>query len=207
MIQALFAKEFNHAWKLMAGFALAGLALSAVCVVRFPLGHAKLEVVRVGVSAMAAAAGMGFAYSVVIAERKRRHLVLLRSLPVSERLHVWVKFAAALAMSAFVLAATELPWLAAGMGVNPPVVLGAAVAGGFYISLTLLLAITFRNPTAGVMPFYVVLMGMVLMRERLTPMLAVVSELAFLAVPLSLAVTVVAVELAAVIMRRRELDL
>jgi hypothetical protein len=207
MIQALLAKEFQHAWKLMAGFALAGLALSAFCVVRFPPGHEKLEVVRAGVSALAAAAGMGFAYSVVIAERKRRHLVLLRILPVSDRLHVWVKFVAALAMSASVLAATELPWLAAGMGVNPPVALGTGVAVGFYISLTLLLAITFRNPTAGILPFYVVLMGMVLMRDRLAPVLALVSELAFLAVPLSLVVTVVSVELAALVMSRRELDL
>lgn len=207
MIQALLAKEFQQAWKLMVGFALAGLGLSAFCVVRFPHGHAKLEVVRAGVSALAAAAGMGFAYSAVIVERKRRHLVLLRILPVSDRLLVWAKFAAALMMSAFVLSATELPWLAAGMGVRVPVVLGAGIAIGFYISLTLLLAITFRNPTAGLLPFYVVLMGMVFMRDRLAPVLAAVGDLAFLAVPLSLVVTVLSVELAALVMTRRELDL
>ncbi len=207
MIQALVAKEIQHAWKLMAGFAAAGLVLSAICVVRFPPGHEKLEVVRAGVSTLAAAAGMGFAYSVVIAERRRRHLVLLRILPVSDRLLVWAKFAAALAMSLLVWVVAELPWLAAGLGARVPVFLGAALAVGFYIALTLLLAIAFRNPAAGLIPFYVVLMGAVLLRERLTPLLALVSELAFLAVPASLVVTVVSVELAAAVMSRRELDL
>lgn len=207
MIEALIRKDLSHCWKLLAGFSLAVLLLSVVCVLRFPPGHEKLPVLRTAVLALVISAGMGFAWAMVVAERRRRHLILLRSLPVGQRIVAWGKFLTALGMSLLVLAAAELPWQAAGLGASPRLLAGSILAMAFYIALILLLGITFRQPAAAMIPFYVVLMGAFIFQDFLEVVLDLVSSFAALAAPVTAAATAGSVELAALVLGRRELDL
>lgn len=207
MIRALVEKDFVscRAWILV--FALASMTVSALSVLLFPPGHDRLLLMRGTVGALVLSAGMGFAWNMVSLERKRRHLVLLRTLPVSSRSVIYAKFLAGLSMATLVLLCSELPWMAAGVGMKMEVLAGTLLALGFYTALTLCLTVVFRNPIGALIPFYCVLMLGFGFREELMALMVLAAAFAYLLVPLTALAMFGSLELAGWVLGRREVDL
>ena len=129
-------------------------AAASVIATLLPTGEAGGQVVKGFIQAITLGGGLVFAHSVVFAERRRRHLVFLRTLPVTDSEIVGAKFISAL-MLTLSLAVMPLSTLLF-LGKDEPghlTILSLSFLS-FYTSLVLGLYICFRNPALPFLPLY-----------------------------------------------------
>jgi len=166
-------------------------------------GDDKAQLVRGFTQALAYGSTLIFAYTVVFSERKRRHLVFLKSLPITDSRIVAAKFIAVLVLTLTLSAVPCVSGLVMG-GPSPPcatiLVLSLVT---LYASLVLSLYICFRNPALPFLPLYTAALILVWSETKPPDQLPSGSAATLL---LSLLASVLIYRVTLVIFRRKELD-
>jgi len=194
----IIVKDLSENLKVWVLFAIA----SAVSTSLNSGEHAD-QVIQGFTQAITFGSGLIFAHSVVFAERKRRHLVFLKSLPVSDSEIVGAKFISVLVLT---LSLTGVPCLARRLlGAQAPhyVTLLSLSLITLYASLVLGLYICFRNPALPFLPLYFSALVVLWGEAKLSHQLTIGTESAAI---LSLVASVIIYKSALFIFKRKELD-
>lgn len=138
--------ENLRAWIL---FAIVSAAASLLCT-----GQMHSQIASGFTQAITLGSGLIFAHGVVFAERRRRHLVFLRGLPISDSAIVGGKFISVLLLTYSLAAVPYLTGLFFSIQSPPSLsVLGLSLST-LYTSLVLGLYICFRHPALPFIPLY-----------------------------------------------------
>jgi hypothetical protein len=138
--------ENLRAWIL---FVIVSAAASVLCT-----SQMHSQIARGFTQAITLGSGLIFAHGVVFAERRRRHLVFLRGLPVSESAIVGGKFVSVLLLTYSLAAVPYLTGLFFSLQSPPSLTVLGLSLSTLYTSLVLGLYICFRNPALPFIPLY-----------------------------------------------------
>lgn len=205
MVRAFWSKELAPISRLLMIFAALNLVNGIFFAVLGPSAGVDPEYFQGStVTLLVFVPGM-FGHVASFFERKRRHLILLRSLPVGARFIVWMKLLAGEGMALLVTAAAAIPLLLARRGPTWHDWILIAVLMAALIASLLVTAILFRNEIARNLPFFVLLLGTALTTDYWTTVFEWVNRNGTLLLLAGVS-TIVMAELAAALLRRRELD-
>ncbi|UCF37848.1 MAG: ABC-2 transporter permease, partial [Acidobacteriota bacterium] len=146
-------RENLKTWILFALLAAAGMLLSVV-LEPSPERQSKIQGLIIGV---VLASSLFFTLNVVINERKRRHFVFLKSLPLDDRDVIQAKF---LAVALLTGTLGNIPFLMLFLLGSPPTFAHWLLANGgllFYSSLLLFCSIRFQNSAILFGPLYLMI--------------------------------------------------
>ncbi len=147
-----------------------------------------------------------FGHGAFFFERRRKHMILLRCLPVTARFIVWTKLASAWAMAMVVTVAATVPSCLEGSARALELTYVSVGVIGVLVGCNLLSTILFRNEVVQHIPWAAVLGVSAFSSEYWGTFLGwmLANHLVFMFV--AAAVTALMAELAAAILQRRELD-
>lgn len=178
-------------------------ALASAISTSLYLGEQGEQVIQGFTQAIIFGSGLIFAHNIVFSERKRRHLVFLKSLPVTDSEIVGAKFISLLGLTFSLAGVPCLAGLLLGIEVFHCTTLPFLALITLYASLVLGLYICFRNPALPFLPLYSAALVVLWGDQELMPLTPVGAETL---ATLSLLASVGIYTLALLIFKRKELD-
>jgi len=188
-------------------FFAAGISLPACFLYSRPLSPDRQAHIQGFIYGLAVASGMVFAHTLVVSERKRRSLILLKSLPVSDVRIVLAKFTTYYLMSLSLVALPFLVELVFTRSVSLFSWMGVTSAAMLYGTALLACSILFRSLVVLFIPLYIA-MGLLIFSEQLATILVrELGQISLYLLPLpAIFVSTGLGTLAVVLFGRKELD-
>jgi len=147
--------------------------------------------------------GLIFAHNVIFAERRRRHLLLLKSLPITDTQILGAKFLSALILTLSLAGSDRLCKLLIGVEDSHPLSLLYLSLTTLYLSVVLGLYICFRNPALPFLPLYMSASLALWGKTRLEPELHIGTETVVIS---SLLISLLIYGTSLAVFKRKELD-
>lgn len=147
-----------------------------------------------------------FGYCASFFERKRRHLIFLRSLPVSSRFIVWMKFGIGWGTTILLTGAAAIPMLVSGRGPKWIEWLVIVALMADLIAALLLSGVLARNEIAQISPLLLVMFSSVLSTNHWPDLFGWVAQNATTLIVTGAVGGAIMLEAAAAVLEQRELD-